>query len=77
MLREKERQSVPQARVNRVRDPKHNGEGVDKVEIDHAVRSLSSNDQEEAREDRQEHPTYSGPNQPQSPPKARSIDVQG
>lgn len=76
MLREKDRQNVQQARVNRVRDPKANGEGVDKVEIDHAVRGLASNDQEEAREDRREHPAYSAPNQPHAPPPS-SIDVRG
>jgi hypothetical protein len=77
MLREKDRQNIPQLRANRVRDPKNTGEGVDKVEIDSAVRGLASNDQEEAREDRRENPAYTAPNQHQPPPPARSIDIQG
>lgn len=50
----------------------------DVVELEHAdaVRSLKDETQEEAQEDRQEHPAYGSDGQPSGKPRAR-IDVQG
>lgn len=68
--RDKEKREAMQVRGARVRDPRH-GEGIDTVEIDSAIRNLKSNDQEEAQEDRREHPGYA---QKEDRP---SLDVQG
>lgn len=68
--RDKEKREAAQVRGARVRDPKQ-GEGIDTVEIESAIRNLKSNDQEEAQEDRREHPGY-GEREPRS-----SLDVQG
>jgi hypothetical protein len=69
-VRDKEKREATQVRGPRPRDPR-TGEGIDSVEIDSAIRSLKSNDQEEAQEDRREHPGYSH----EDPPP--SLDVQG
>ncbi|MBX3357147.1 MAG: hypothetical protein KF745_01835 [Phycisphaeraceae bacterium] len=46
---------------------------VSQTQTDSAVRNLASNDREEAREDRREHPAYGPPQQGEPPP---NIDVQ-